>query len=153
MRTPSKPTYISSLRLLDSSILHFSFMLSLRPREHLPNNIATGIWVIIIVIVIILILYCHSRNALCISRRTNQAPKAPTIQAIHSVHTVSTFLRIRTDLSVLIFWVAITVALRDTLLMFSSILFFIVPSAPLPKKKYAPTTTLLFTCHMLCISS
>ena len=75
---------------LDSSILHFSFVLSLRPPERLPNITA-------IVIVIVIIFSTVTVFALCISRRANHAPKASAIQVIHSVHTVGTFQRIRAD--------------------------------------------------------
>ena len=57
-------------------------------------------------------------------------PGASDTQVIHSDHTLSTFLRIRADPSMLIFWVSVTLALSATLLMFSTIPFFIVPSAP-----------------------
>ena len=79
---------------------------------------------------------------------TMHAPGASDTQVIHSDHTVSTFLMIRADPSMLIFWVSVTLALSDTLLMFSTIPFFIVPSAP-------TTTgiTSVFICHILCISN
>ena len=73
---------------------------------------------------------------------------ASDTQVVHSNHTLSTFLRIRADTTMLIFWVSVTLALSDTLLMFSTIPFFIVPSAP-------TTTgiTSVFICHILCISN
>ena len=76
------------------------------------------------------------------------APGASDTQVIHSDHTLSTFLRICADPSMLIFWVSVTVALSNTLLMFSTIPFFIVPSAP-------TTTgiTSVFICHILCFSN
>ena len=61
------------------------------------------------------------------------APGASDTQVIHSDHTLSTFLRIRADRSMLIFRVSVTVALSDTLLMFSTIPSFIVPSAQQPQ--------------------
>ena len=78
----------------------------------------------------------------------NHALGASVTQVNHSVHTLSTFLRIRADPSMQIFWISVTVALSDTFLMFSTIPFFTVPSAP-------TTTgiTTVFICHILCISS
>ena len=76
------------------------------------------------------------------------APGASDTQVIHSDHTLSTFLRIRADSSMLIFWVSVTVALSNTLLMFSTIPFFIVPSAPTTRG-----ITCVFICHILFISN
>ena len=76
----------------------------------------------------------------------NHAPRASVTQVNLSVHTLSTFLRIRADPSMQIFWISVIVALSDTFLMFSTIPFFTVPSAP-------TTTgiTTVFICHILCI--
>ena len=49
--------------------------------------------------------------------------------AFWAMHTLSTFLRIRTDLSMQIFWTSVTVSLSDTFLTFYTIPFFTVPSA------------------------
>ena len=70
------------------------------------------------------------------------------ILIIHSDHTLSTFLRIRADLSMLIFWVSVTVALSDTLLMFTTMPFFIVPSTPTTTE-----ITSVFMCHIFRISN
>ena len=100
------------------------------------------------IIIIIYLLY----HSLCWCLFVHQpgayhVPGASDTQIIHSDHTFSTFLRIRADPSMLIFWVSVTLALSDTLLMFSTIPLFIVPSAP-------TTTgiTSVFICHILCIS-
>ena len=79
---------------------------------------------------------------------TNHAPGASVTQVSHSAQILSTFLRICADPSMQIFWISVTVALSDTFLMFSTIPFFTVPSAP--------TTTgiiMVFISHILCISS
>ena len=47
-------------------------------------------------------------------------------QVIILVHTLSTFLRIRADRSMQIFWNSVTVALSDTFLMFSIIIIIII---------------------------
>ena len=101
------------------------------------------------IIIIIYLLY----HSLCWCLFVHQpgayhAPGASDTQVIHSHHTLSTYPRIRADPSMLIFWVSVTLALSDTLLMFSTISFFIVPSAP-------TTTgiTSVFICHILCISN
>ena len=108
----------------------------------------TLIPVIIIIIIIISfiavfagVLFVHQPGA-------DHAPRASVTQVNHSVHTLSTFLRIRADPSMQIFWISVIVALSDTFLMFSTIPFFTVPSAP-------TTTgiTTVFICHILCISS
>ena len=78
----------------------------------------------------------------------NHAPEASVTQVIHPVYTLSTSMRIRVDPSMSIFWVSVIVALSDIFLMFSTILFFTIPSAP--------TTigiTLVFIFHILCISN
>ena len=90
------------------------------------------IYVFIIIIIIIIIsfitvftgvLFVHQPGA-------NHAPRASVTQVNHSVHTLSTFLRIRADPSMQIFWISVILALSDTFLMFSTIPFFTVPSAP-----------------------
>ena len=102
------------------------------------------------IIVIISYLLYHSLCWCLFVRQPGayHAPRASDTQVIHSDYTLSTFLRIRADPSMLIFWVSVTLALSDTLLMFSTIPFFIVPSAP-------TTTgiTSVFICHILCISN
>ena len=102
-----------------------------------------------IIIIIIYLLY----HSLCWCLFVHQpgvyhAPGASDTQVIHSDHTLSTFLMIPAGPSKLIFWVSVTLALSDTLLTFSTIPFFIVPSAP-------TTTgiTSVFICHILCISN
>ena len=121
---------------------------------------STGIIIIIIIIIIITIviiiiiiivssitvfagvLFVHQPGA-------NHAPGASVTQVSHiSVQILSTFLRIRADPSMQIFWISVTVALSDTFLIISTIPFYTVPSAP--------TTTgiaMVFICHILCISS
>ena len=47
-------------------------------------------------------------------------------QVIILVHTLSTFLRIRADRSMQIFWISVTVALSDTFLVFSIIIIIII---------------------------
>ena len=89
--------------------------------------------VIIIIIIIIIIvsiitvfagvLFVHQPGA-------NHTPRASVTQVNHSVHTLSTFLRIRADPSMQIFRISVIVAFSDTFLMFSTIPFFTVPSAP-----------------------
>ena len=77
----------------------------------------------------------------------NHPPGASVTQVNNFIHTLSTFLRIRADPSMQIFWVFVTVALSDTFLMFSTIPFFTV--------RGAPTTagiTSVFIYHV-CISS
>ena len=44
----------------------------------------------------------------------NHAPRASVTQVNHFVHTPSTFLRIRADPSMQIFWIAVTAAVSDT---------------------------------------
>ena len=117
-------------------------MLSLRPSERLPSITATAI-------VIVIIFSSVTVFALCVSRCANHASKASAIQVIHSVHTVGTFLRIPTDPSVLIFWVAITVALCDTFLMFSTILFFIIQPHQQPLH-FSPATFSASLSRGLC---
>ena len=87
------------------------------------------------------VLFVHQPGA-------NNALGASVTQVNHSVHTLRTFLRIRADPSRQFFWISVTVALSDTFLIFSTIPFFTVPSAP-------TTTgiTTVFICHILCISS
>ena len=46
---------------------------------------------------------------------TNHAPGVSVTQVNHSIHTLSTFLRIRADPSMQIFWISVTVALSDTI--------------------------------------
>ena len=101
---------------------------------------------IIITIIIIYLLY----HSLCWCLFVHQpgachVPGASDTQDIHSDHTLSTFLRIRPDPSVLIFWVSVTLALSDTLLMFSTIPFFIVPSAPTTTGITSSATFSVFT--------
>ena len=96
--------------------------------------IITAIIIIIIIINIITIIYLLY-HSLCWCLFVHQpgayhSPGASDTQVINSDHTLSTFLRIRADPSMLIFWVSVTLALSDTLLMFSTIPFFFVPSAP-----------------------
>ena len=109
---------------------------------------------IIIVIIIIIIIIIGSPVTVCADvlfvhqLGANHTPGASVTQVNHSVYTLSTFLRIRSDPSVQIFWISAKEALSDTFLMFSTIPFFTVPSAP--------TTTRIisvFICHILCISS
>ena len=112
--------------------------------------IIISIIIVIIIIIIIIgspvtvcadVLFVHQLGA-------NHTPGASVTQVNHSVYTLSTFLRIRSDPSVQIFWISAKEALSDTFLMFSTIPFFTVPSAP--------TTTRIisvFICHILCISS
>ena len=57
------------------------------------------------------VLFVHQPSA-------NHAPGASVTQVNHSVHTLTTFLRIRADPSMQIFWITVTVALSDTFLMF-----------------------------------
>ena len=64
-------------------------------------------------------------------------------------HTLSTLLKIRSDPSMQIFWVSVTVSLSDTFLMF-------LPSTSLLYQLTASTTTgftSVFICHILSISS
>ena len=108
---------------------------------------------IIITIIILITIYYLLYHSLCWCLFIDQpgayhASGASDTQVIHSDHTLSTFLRIRADRSILIFWVSVTEALSDTLSMFSTIPFLIVPSAP--------TTTGITSvciCHILCISN
>ena len=82
------------------------------------------------IIIIIYLLYHSLCRCLFVHQPSAyHAPGASDTQVIHSDQTLSTFLRIRADTSMLIFWVSVTLALSDTLLMFSTIHFFIVPSA------------------------
>ena len=85
------------------------------------------------------VLFVHQLSA-------NHAPGASVTQVNHSVHTLSSFLRIRADPSMQIFWISVTAALSDIFLMFSTIPLFTVPSAP-------TTTgiTKVFICHTFCI--
>ena len=81
--------------------------------------------IIIIIIVSIItvfagVLFVHQPGA-------NHAPRASVAQVNHSVHTLRTFLRIRADPSMQIFWISVIVALSDTFLMFSTIPFLTVP--------------------------
>ena len=69
------------------------------------------------------VLFVHQPGA-------NHTPRASVTQVNHSVHTLSTFLRIRADPSMQIFWISVIAALSDTFLMFSTISFFTVPSTP-----------------------
>ena len=80
--------------------------------------------------IIIYLLYHSLCWCLCVHQPgAHHAPGASDTQVTHSDHTLSTFLRIRADPSMLICWVSVTLALSDTFLMFSTIPFFIVPSA------------------------
>ena len=79
---------------------------------------------------------------------TNRTPGASVTQINHFVHTLSTFLRIRANPNMQIFWTSVTVALSNTFLMFSTIPFFTVPSAPTTSG-----ITSVFICHIACISS
>ena len=117
-------------------------------RAHLKNTfVIWAPWIIIIIIIVSTItvfagvLFVQQPGA-------NRAPGASVTQVNHSVQILSTFLRIRADPSMQIFWISVTVALSDTFLMFSTIPFFTVLSAP-------TTTgiTIVFICHILCISS
>ena len=69
--------------------------------------------------------FCHSlcRCSFCVS--AGRKPCILTWSISHSsqsfCHKVSTFLRIRADPSMQIFWVSVRVALSDTFLMFSTI--------------------------------
>ena len=119
----------------------------------LSNSFLRIIIIIIVIIIIIIIIIYLLYHSLCWCLFVHQpgayhVPGASDTQVIHSDHTLSTFLRIRADPSMLIFSVSVTLALSDTLLMFSTIPFFIVPSAP-------TTTgiTSVFICHILCISN
>ena len=114
-----------------------------------PLKTALASWAPFINIIIIVsiitvfacVLFVHQPGA-------NHAPRASVTQVNHSVHTLSTFLRIRADPSMQIFSISAIVAFSDTFLMFFTIPFFTVPSAP-------TTTgiTTVFICHILCISS
>ena len=78
----------------------------------------------------------------------NHAPRASVTLVNLSVQILSTFLRIRADPNMQIFWISVTLALLNTFSMFSIIPFFTVPSAPT-----TTGTTVVFICHILCISS
>ena len=54
----------------------------------------------------------------------NHAPRASVTQVNLSVQILSTFLRIRADPNMQIFWISVTLALLDTFSMFSIIPFF-----------------------------
>ena len=99
-----------------------------RTEEHLLVKWAPWCYNIIIVIIIIIVsiitvfagvLFVHQPGA-------NHAPRASATQVNHSVHTLSTFLRIRADPSMQIFWVSVILALSDTFLMFSTIIIIII---------------------------
>ena len=85
------------------------------------NNTVTITIIIIIITTIINIMSFVTVFAIVLfvrQRGANHAPEASVTQVNNSVHTLSTFLRIRTDPSMHIFWVSFTVALPDTFLMF-----------------------------------
>ena len=84
----------------------------------------------IIIIIIISIITVFAGVLFVQQPGANHAPKASVTQVNHSVHTLRTFLRIRADPSMQIFWISVIAALSDTFLMFSTIPFFNVPSAP-----------------------
>ena len=103
--------------------------------------------IIIIIIIIIYVLY----HSLCWCLFVHQpgayhAPRASDTQVIHSDHTLSTFLRIHADPSMLIFWVSVTLALSDTLLMFSTIPFLLYQAhqQPLGSLQFSSATFSLF---------
>ena len=106
------------------------------------------IMIMIMIIIIIVssatvfagVLFVHQPGA-------NHAPGASVTQVSHSGHRLRTFLRIRADPSVQIFWVSVTVALSYTFFMFSTIPFFIVPSEPTTA---GITSVVIY--HILCIS-
>ena len=75
----------------------------------------------------------------------NHAPRASVTQVNFSVQILSTFLRIRADPNMQIFWISVTLTLLDTFSMFSIIPFLAVPSAT--------GITIVFICYILCISS
>ena len=66
--------------------------------------------------------YCLDYHSLCWCSFCASAGRKPCTQVNHSVHTLGTFLRIRADPSMQIFWISVIVALSDTFLMFSTIL-------------------------------
>ena len=87
--------------------------------------------IVIIIIIIIIINIIIIVNIIIVSSITvfggvlfvhqpgaNHAPRTSFTQVNHAVHTLSTFLRIRADPSLQIFWTPVTVALSDTFLMF-----------------------------------
>ena len=56
----------------------------------------------------------------------NHAPRASVTQVNHSVHALSTFLRIRADPSMQIFWISVIVALSDTFLIIIIVIIIII---------------------------
>ena len=123
-------------------------------RSYIIVIVVIIIIIIIIIIFIIIIIIIFSTVTVLAGvpfihqPGANHAPKASVIQVIHSVHTLSNFSRIPADLNTLIFWVSVNVALPDTFLVFSTIPFFIVPSA-----LTNTGITLVSIYHILCISS
>ena len=90
------------------------------------NNVIIALIIIIIIIINIIINIISFVTVFAIvlfvrQRGANHAPRASVTQVNQSVHTLSTFLRIRTDPSMQIFWVSFTVVLPYTFLMFSTI--------------------------------
>ena len=105
--------------------------------------------IITIIIIVISTFITVSAGVLYVRQPgANHTPRASVTQVNHSVQILCTFLRIRADPNMQIFWISVTLALLDTFSMFSIIPFFTVPSAP-------TTTgiTIVFICHILCISS
>ena len=107
-------------------VIHFSWYCK-APRTAIKIE-----FIIIIIIIIIIstfitvstgVLYVYQLGA-------NHAPRASVTQVNLSVQILSTFLRIRVDPNMQIFWISVTLALLDTFSMFSIIPFFSVPSAP-----------------------
>ena len=95
--------------------------LAISPKMFIINNTVTITIIIIIITTIINIMSFVTVFAIVLfvrQRGANHAPEASVTQVNNSVHTLSTFLRIRTDPSMHIFWVSFTVALPDTFLMF-----------------------------------
>ena len=104
---------------------------------------------ILIIIIIISTFITVSAGVLYVRQPgANHAPRASVTQVNLSVQILSTFLRIRADPNMQIFWISVTLALLDTFSMFSIIPFFTVPSAPTTTR-----ITIVFICHILCISS
>ena len=95
--------------------------LAISPKMFIINNTVTITIIIIIITTIINIMSFVTVFAIVLfvrQRGANHAPEASVTQVNNSVHTLSTFLRIRTDPSMHIFWVSFTVALPDTSLIF-----------------------------------
>ena len=88
--------------------------------------IENGDVLLFLTFIIIIVSYVTVFAGVLFQPGSKHAPGVSVTQVNHSVHTLSTFLRIRADPSMQIFWISVTVALSDTFLMFSIIIIIII---------------------------